>query len=109
MPLVGATVITKKVWDALPDSAKPALLKAAEEAGEVIKKHGRQENEEAIAAMQKRGLHVQEPDAQTLTAWRQFMDPVYPRIRGKMVPADLYDEVTRLLEEFRGARTSAAP
>lgn len=109
VPLVGATVVTKKVWDSVPAAARAAMLKAAQEAGEQIKRGGRQENEEAIAAMAKRGLQVHEATPEIRADWLKFMEPVYPRIRGKLVPADLFDEVNRLLEEYRAAGGKPTP
>ena len=57
--------------------------------------------EEAIAAMQKRGLKVNKLTSSTETEWRSFFDALYPKIRGNLVPADLFDEVQRLLREYR--------
>src|SRR5207244_2402829 len=53
VPLVGATVITKKAWDTMPVANRDAMLKAAAEAGEEIKKRSRAESLEAIEAMKK--------------------------------------------------------
>ena len=36
-----------------------------------------------------------------LAAWHKFAEEVYPRIRGKAVPADMFDEVQRLVKEYR--------
>jgi TRAP-type transport system periplasmic protein len=33
--------------------------------------------------------------------WRTLFEGVYPQIRGKLVPADVFDEVQRLLKEYR--------
>src|SRR6185369_12002330 len=33
--------------------------------------------------------------------WRALFDGVYPKIRGSLVPADVFDEVQRLLREYR--------
>ena len=57
--------------------------------------------------MKKRGLVVVEPSAETLAAWRTFMEQVHPKLRGSLVPADLYDRVQQSLAAFRAAQ--AAP
>lgn len=100
-PLVGATVITKKAWDTTPPAAREALMKSASEAGERLKGEIRAANDKAIDAMTKRGLTVHEVSAQDLAAWRQAAEGVYPKIRGGMVPADMFDEVRRLRDAFR--------
>ena len=60
-PLVGATVITSKVWDSIPATTQEALRKAAEEAGTQMRARGRQEAEASVQTMSKRGLKVQKP------------------------------------------------
>ncbi len=101
VPLVGGTVITKKSWDAVPASAKSAMLKAAAEAGEAMKLRGRVESDESVEAMKKRGLKTHAPTPEALAAWRKLGEETYPRLRGKVVPADMFDEVQRLLKEYR--------
>lgn len=101
VPLVGATVMTRKTWEAVPAVHREEMLAAARETGVQIRNQGRAESEEAVRAMQKRGLVVHEPDATQLAAWREYAEGVHPRIRGSLVPADLFDEVQRLLREFR--------
>jgi TRAP-type C4-dicarboxylate transport system substrate-binding protein len=109
VPLVGATVVTKKAWDAVPEGSRAALLQAAEEAGAEIRKRGREENEEAIAAMQKRGLQVHELKPEELVEWRKYAESVHPRIRGEVVPADMFDEVQQLLKEYRASGGKKTP
>ena len=101
VPLVGATVVTKKVWDTIPAAQRPALLKAAADAGQLIKQRSRAEGDESVEAMKKRGLKVQTLTGDDLAAWHKFAEEVYPRIRGKVVPADMFDEVQKLVKEYR--------
>jgi TRAP-type C4-dicarboxylate transport system substrate-binding protein len=61
----------------------------------------RELNEDAIPAMQKRGLNVIQVDEATLAHWRSEADKTYPELRGRYAPADLFDEVQRLRDEFR--------
>jgi TRAP-type transport system periplasmic protein len=102
-PLVGATVISKKVWDALPDSAREMMKKSAEAAGEQMQIKGRAEADRAVEAMQKRGLKVQAVPPAAEAEWRKVAESVYPKIRGAMVPAEMFDEVERTLAEYRSA------
>lgn len=102
-PVFGGTVITKKAWDSLPFSARDALLKAATEAGEQITSRGRAESNESVTAMMKRGLKVHPPTSGIEAEWRKFAEGLYPKNRGTMVPADMFDEVQRLLQEYRAS------
>ena len=107
-PIVGATIIKKEIWDKLPPASLDAIRKAAAEAGEKIRTRSRLENEESVAAMQKRGLTVHPVTPQIEEEWRQLAESVYPKIRGRMVPADMFDEVQRLLREHRAAGKGAS-
>ncbi len=107
-PIVGGTIIKKEVWDRFPPGSLDALRKAAAEAGEKIRIRSRLETEESVAAMQKRGLTVHTVTPQIEEEWRRLAESVYPRIRGRMVPADMFDEVQRLLSERRAASKGAS-
>jgi TRAP-type C4-dicarboxylate transport system substrate-binding protein len=100
-PLVGATIVTKKTWDALPADKRAEMLQAARDAGEGLRGGIRKMGDEAIAAMQKRKLTVVPVPAAVLAEWRREAESVYPTIRSRWVPADIFDEVKRLRDEYR--------
>ena len=102
-PLVGATVVRKKSWDRVPADTREAMLKIAAEAGKQVKADGRAEGESAVTAMVKRGLKVQKVSPEVDEEWRATVDKVQDQIRGKIVPADVFDEAQRLLQEFRSS------
>jgi TRAP-type transport system periplasmic protein len=106
-PLVGGTVITKKAWDSIPANQREAFMKAAAEAGEQIKNRSHAEEAESIAAMKKRGLTVHPLTPEVEAEWQTLAEKVYPMIRGKIVPADLFDEVQTLLKDYRAAHPAA--
>lgn len=103
-PLVGAAVIKKDVWDTFPEATRVEMLKAADSAGKEFRTASRKEAEEAVVAMEKRGLKVHKPTAGQVETWRKFLEEAYPRIRGKIVPDDIFDEVKRLLDERHAAK-----
>jgi len=102
-PLVGAVVITRKSWDSLSPAGQKALREAGEAAGAQLRTISRRENEEAVAAMKRRGLKVHSVTPEAEAEWRRTAEQLYPMIRGTLVPADLFDEVQRLLREQRAA------
>ena len=55
-PLIGATVISRRAWDALPAAQRGEMLNAAREAGEGLRGGIRKMGDEAVATMQKRRL-----------------------------------------------------
>jgi TRAP-type C4-dicarboxylate transport system substrate-binding protein len=99
--LVGATVMTKKSWDALAPADRDVMRKAAAEAGKQMQIRSRAENITAIEAMKKRGLQVHPLSPELETEWRQFLEGVYPKVRGTMVPADVFDEIQHLIADYR--------
>ena len=73
-PLVGGTVVTRKVWESLPPETRAALKKAADDAGAQIKARSRKESDEAVAAMEKRGLKVHAVTPEIEAEWRQTVE-----------------------------------
>lgn len=102
-PLVGACVIRKAAWERIPADMRTSLLEAAVAAGREIKSSARKESDEAVQAMMKRGLKVTPVPPDVEAEWRRSAEKTYPMIRGKLVPADIFDEVLRLVQEFRAA------
>jgi TRAP-type transport system periplasmic protein len=41
--------------------------------------------------------------------WRRFAEGVYPRMRGKMVPAEVFDKTLSLVAEYRAVQKKARP
>jgi TRAP-type C4-dicarboxylate transport system substrate-binding protein len=81
------------------------MLKAARDAGSQIKTKSRAESNESVATMKKNGLKIQAATPEIEMEWRKFAEGFYPQIRGKIVPADIFDEVVRLLQEYRKGKS----
>ncbi len=103
-PLVGALVVTERAWNRLTPAQQTALARAAAAHGKLIKQRNRLESDQAVEAMKKRGLVVHPLTPELEAAWRRETEAIYPQLRGKLVPADLFDEVRRLLSERRARR-----
>lgn len=103
-PIVGALVVTKKSWDEMTPEVQNAVREAGNKAGAQIRAQARKEVDEAVAAMQKRGLTVNKPNAEQMKEWNALAEKLYPRIRGKLVPAETFDEVTGYLKAYRGKK-----
>jgi len=103
-PLVGALVITRKAWDSLPVAKQESLRRAAEIAGSRIQSRSRSESEQAVEAMKKRGMQVHVATAAEEAEWREVAERVYPTVRGRIVPAEVFDRVQQLLAQYRQTR-----
>jgi TRAP-type C4-dicarboxylate transport system substrate-binding protein len=104
-PIVGALVVTRKAWGEMSPATQAAVRAAGEKAGQQIRLKARQEVEDAVEAMKKRGLIVHRPNAQQMQEWNELAEKLYPRIRGTMVPAETFDEVFSLLKTYRNGKT----
>lgn len=104
-PIVGALVVTRKAWDDMSPAVQQAVRAASDKAGAQIRIKARQEVEEAVDAMKKRGLTVHKPNAEQMKEWNDLADKLYPRIRGTMVPAETFDEVMTHIKAFRAGRS----
>jgi len=103
VPLTGATIIDKKAWLKIPENLRPKILEAASKAGKNLRGEIRRLNDEAVKVMVKNGLKISHvpPDAQA--EWRKIVEDVYPRIRGKIIPADMFDAARKYRDEYRAA------
>jgi len=100
--LLGGAVIRRSVWESLPPEVQEAMRSAAADAGRRFQERGRLEGDSAVAAMQRRGLTVHTLSPADEADWLAMCERLYPRIRGTLVPADIFDEVMRLRAEYRG-------
>jgi TRAP-type C4-dicarboxylate transport system substrate-binding protein len=102
-PLVGALVVRKETWERIPSAVRAKLSASAAIAGREIKAAGRKESEESVAAMEKRGLKVTKVTPEIVAEWRHAAEAVYPEVRKKLVPPDIFDQTMKLLQEYRAA------
>lgn len=105
-PLTGATVVKKEVWEKLDPELREKLAAIAVEETQANRDRIRSMGAKALKAMSDRGLAVHEPTEASSEAWRAAAAKVYPLIRGKVIPAVDFDEVGRLLAEFRAKKGS---
>jgi TRAP-type C4-dicarboxylate transport system substrate-binding protein len=106
--LLGASLITKSSWEKVPAELRPELMRIAQEAGTRLRKEVRDAESRDIEAMRKRGLNVVAVSAAQRAEWQKLTESLYPRIKGKIVPAEAFDEAMRYRDEYRKARGAAA-
>jgi TRAP-type C4-dicarboxylate transport system substrate-binding protein len=85
-------------------TTQQAVRAASDKAGLEMRTQARLEVDEAVAAMKKRGLIVNKPNAAQQKEWAELADKLYPRIRGSMVPAETFDEVFAHLKAYRATQ-----
>ena len=109
-PLVGATIISRQAWEKIPEAERTLLLAAAHRSGDALKDDIRAQGNRAVTTMaagqpgkKSLKLTVTHPDADALADWRKQTEGMYPKMKNKIVPEDLFAEVERLRDEFRAA------
>jgi TRAP-type C4-dicarboxylate transport system substrate-binding protein len=100
-PLIGALVVRKAAWEKIPAGTRAELARAALESGKAIKAFGRAEGDKAVEAMKAKGLAVHQATPEIEAEWRAAVEAVHPKIRGAVVPEEVFDEVLRLIKEIR--------
>jgi TRAP-type C4-dicarboxylate transport system substrate-binding protein len=106
-PLIGALVVTRRAWDRIPAELRPELLDAARKAGAAMQEAGRRESSASVKTMtDKWGLTVHRVSPEVEAEWREAAEAVYPSIRGDIVPTEIFDEVLRLIDDYRATEAS---
>ena len=104
LPLVGATVISAKTWQEIPENLRPALLQSAREASLRHKAEVRKLNDDSVEAMKKYGLVVHRVPPDAVAAWEQRARVAYKSLIGRSVSAPMVAEVERLRNEYRSSQ-----
>lgn len=102
-PLIGATVISMRKWQQIPDVLKPKLLQIAHDTAVRLKNEGRKLNDHAIAVMQKYDLVVHHVPADVVAHWERSARAAYPKLIGQVVPAEMVARVEQLRNDYRAA------
>jgi TRAP-type C4-dicarboxylate transport system substrate-binding protein len=103
-PIVGAGVITRKAWNAIPEADRAKLTASADGVEKRLQVEVPKLDANAVAVMEKNGLTVTKP---TGPEWRVQLDSLAKTMRGEMVPADIFDMATKARDEFRKQRAAS--
>ena len=105
-PLTGATIIDKRAWEDIPKELRPKILKVSRDASQRLRREIRNLNDQAMKAMVENGLKITKISPSVEAEWRKIVEDIHPQIRGKIIPADVFDLVVKYRDEFR---SSASP
>ncbi len=105
-PVVGATVMTRKAWNAVPEADRPKLRAAALAVQKRLQEDVPKQDAAAVAEMTKRGLMVTQASA---PEWRREIDALARTMRGEMVPPDMFDLAIKARDAYRKQHRTAPP
>ena len=97
-PVVGATVVTKKAWTAIPAADRPKLIASAVAVQKRLQDDVPKQETAAIAEMTRRGLVVSKASG---PEWRKEADALAATMRGEMVPKDIFDLAIKARDGYR--------
>jgi TRAP-type C4-dicarboxylate transport system substrate-binding protein len=100
-PVVGASIITKKAWNAIPAADRPKLLESAAGVEKRLQADVPKQDQAAVEDLMKRGVTVTKANG---AEWRAEADALAKTMRGEMVPQDIFDLATKTRDEYRKAR-----
>ncbi len=100
-PLVGATVISKDAWEAIPEEHRATLREISRKSGGELKDTIRKQDDKAIEVMKKYGLTVNEPTPEQRAGWEKIAAETHPIMREKVAGPEAFDRVKELVEEYR--------
>ncbi|GAB4366439.1 MAG: TRAP transporter substrate-binding protein [Deltaproteobacteria bacterium] len=106
-PLTGATIIDRRAWNRIPAEIRPKILEISRAASDRLRREIRKLNEDALQAMIGNGLKVSHVDPSVAARWRKVVEETFPRVRGKIVPAEVFDAVVAARGEFRASPAAA--
>jgi TRAP-type C4-dicarboxylate transport system substrate-binding protein len=103
-PITGALVLTERAWKQLDPATQAWLRETSERVGQEMRRASRAEDEQAVQAMkEKQGLKVVTLTPEVEREWRAEVARIYPRIRGTLVPAPIFDATVETLKAKRAA------
>lgn len=104
-PVVGGTVVAKRVWDGLSEADRTALRRSAKELEERLESAVPEQEREAIEQMTERGLEV--TDASDPAEWRAIAEEFTRQARGAIVPGEMLDRLLAVRDAVRAEGGSA--
>ena len=100
-PVFGATVMTQAAWNRIGEADQAVLLAGAKETQDYLFEAAPQQDREAVAEMQKRGLTVTAVPPMLADFLRAEVDRLTSTWRGSRVPAEIYDAALAARSAFR--------
>jgi TRAP-type C4-dicarboxylate transport system substrate-binding protein len=105
-PLVGATVVSKKGWDAIAPADQQIVRQLARQMEERLRGAIPEQDRKAVEEMSRRGLKVTHPGPEQMKAWERAAEEFAASMRQQMVPADVFDAAAKARQAFRSQRAS---
>jgi TRAP-type C4-dicarboxylate transport system substrate-binding protein len=108
-PLVGATIVQKRVWQRLDEADRQSLLAGAAELGETLEREVPGQDRESVAEMEKRGLEVvRVDDPEQLRLFRAAAEEFAESVRGDRLPPEILQMARDARAAYRSRQSEEA-
>jgi len=105
-PIVGATVINKKTWDAISAADRAKITEIADAVDAKLRADVPKQDSLAVMLMSNQGLKVTKAGGAEWTAQGEILAKA---MRGEMVPPGVFDMAVKERDAFRQRKAAAAP
>lgn len=105
-PVIGATVITRRAWERVPEAYRAAILTSARQAENRLRLQIPTQERKAVQEMKLRGLEV--TTNSDLAVWKREADRFCRSIRGTIVPQEIFDQALAARDAFRHRQAKTA-
>jgi TRAP-type C4-dicarboxylate transport system substrate-binding protein len=103
-PITGALVLTTRAFGELDAKDQAWLRETSAKAGVEMRRASRLEDDQTIQAMKdKLGLKVTTLSPEADREWRAEIARLYPSVRGRIVPAPMFDAAAEVLKARHAA------
>jgi TRAP-type C4-dicarboxylate transport system substrate-binding protein len=103
-PFMGAIVMNRRTWNAIPDKYKPQLLEAVRKEESELNALVHQFEEDMIRLMEGYGLKVNQLTPEQEQLWYDEVGRVMPTLVGSVFDKDIYNRIDTLLRNYRNRR-----
>lgn len=100
-PLVGAIVLSQRVWRQIPEELRPALMQRAHEMSDVLYEKTIKLEQEALNTMVEHGLNIYHVPADEFGQWEAASEKGMKVLIGKAFSEEIYERFKTILKEIR--------
>lgn len=106
-PLVGCLVATRRGWNKIPANYHASVLRSAERLGERLRQEIPSQDQKSLEEMKTRGLTVTTIHKHKMKEWQILASSFADKMRGTLVPQDIFDLALQARKEFQMRAASA--
>lgn len=105
-PMIAGIVISKNIWEKIPDELKSRLLEITKEVGENTTREMQSADKDAIQIMKQHGLNINNLPDEALGSWESLVKNELNSLIEEEFGKEAYLEIKKHIETFRNSAQS---